>query len=164
MPMRNTLNVTTPTDREIVITRAFNAPRSLVWEAMSKPELLKRWVSGPPGWEMTVCEEDARVGGTFRWAWTGPEGASMSMSGVYREVLPPERSVRTERFDVGCVPGGGEQLATLVLNEQGDATHLTITLLYASNDARNGAVASGMEQGMAASYDRLDDLLTTASV
>ena len=73
--MRNALKVTTPTDREIVITREFNAPRELVWDAMSRPELLRRWLLGPPGWEMTVCEEDARVGGTFRWAWSGPDGA-----------------------------------------------------------------------------------------
>ena len=117
--MRNALKVTTPTDREIVITREFNAPRELVWESMSRPELLKRWIMGPPGWEMTVCEEDARVGGTFRWAWSGPDGAEMSISGVYHEIVPPERCVRTERFEVGCVPGGGEQLATLVLTEHG---------------------------------------------
>ena len=159
--MRNALKVTTPTDREIVITRDFDAPRTLVWDAMSRPELLKRWLLGPPGWEMTVCEEDARVGGTFRWAWSGPDGASMSMSGVYREVVPPERCVRTEVFDTGCVPGGGEQLATLALTDQGEKTKLTITLLYDSKEARDGAAASGMEQGMAAGYERLDECLRT---
>jgi uncharacterized protein YndB with AHSA1/START domain len=128
---------------------------------MSRPELLKRWLLGPPGWEMMVCEEDARVGGTFRWAWSGPDGASMSMSGVYREVVPPERCVRTEVFDTGCVPGGGEQLATLVLTDQGEKTKLTITLLYDSKEARDGAAGSGMEQGMAAGYERLDECLRT---
>lgn len=162
--MRNVLKVTTPTDREIVITREFNAPRELVWDTMSKPELIKRWVFGPPGWEMTACEEDPRVGGTFRWAWRGPDGAAMSMSGVYREVVPPERCVRTERFDFGCVPEGAEQLATLVLTEQGERTLLTITLLYPSKEARDGAVASGMEQGMAAGYDRLDEILAGTAV
>jgi len=157
--MRNALKVTTPTDREIVITREFDAPRALVWDAMSRPELLKRWVLGPPGWEMTVCEEDAHPGGAFRWAWSGPEGAVMSMSGVYREVVPPEHCVRTEVFEVGCVPGGGEQLATLVLTELGERTLLTITLLYESKEARDGAAASGMEQGMAAGYERLDEIL-----
>jgi uncharacterized protein YndB with AHSA1/START domain len=161
--MRNALKVTTPTDREIVITRDFDAPRTLVWDAMSRPELLKRWLLGPPGWEMTVCEEDARVGGTFRWAWSGPDGASMSMSGVYREVVPPERCVRTEVFDTGCVPGGGEQLATLVLTDRGEKTRLTITLLYDSKEARDGAAASGMEQGMAAGYERLDEILAMAA-
>ncbi|SIN93106.1 Uncharacterized conserved protein YndB, AHSA1/START domain [Singulisphaera sp. GP187] len=162
--MRNAMKVTTPTDREIVITREFNAPRELVWDTMSKPELLKRWLLGPPGWEMTICEEDARVGGKFRWAWSGPEGASMSMHGVYREVSPPERCVRTEVFDMGCVPGGGGQLATLVLTALGERTALTITLLYDSKEARDGAVASGMEQGMAAGYERLDEILEAAAV
>lgn len=162
--MRNTLNVTTPSDLEIQITREFDAPRALVWETMSKPELLRRWISGPPGWEMTLCEEDPRAGGRFRWSWTGPEGAQMSMSGVYQEVSPPERCVRTEIFEIGCVPGGGEQLATLVLTERGGKTSLTITLRYASKEARDGALASGMEQGMAAGYDRLDEILEAAAV
>jgi uncharacterized protein YndB with AHSA1/START domain len=162
--MRNALKITTPTDREIVITREFNSPRELVWDAMSRPELLKRWVTGPPGWQMTVCEEDAREGGTFRWAWSGPDGAEMSMSGVYREIVPPERCVRTERFEIGCVPGGGEQLATLVLVEEGEKTTLTLTLLYDSKEARDGAAASGMDQGLAAGYDRLDDILAGAAV
>ena len=156
--------VTTPTDREIVITREFNAPRELVWDSLSKPELLKRWIAGPPGWEMTACEENAHVGGTFRWVWSGPDGAEMAMSGVYREIAPPERCVRTERFEFGCVPGGGEQLATLVLTENGDKTALTLTLLYDSKEARDGAVASGMDQGLAAGYDRLDEILDGAAV
>jgi uncharacterized protein YndB with AHSA1/START domain len=160
MPMKHAMTLTTPNDREIVVTRMFDAPRELVWETMSKPELLKRWLFGPPGWEMTVCEEDARPGGTFRWAWKGQDGAAMSMSGVYREVVPPERVVRTETFDTGCVPQGGEQLATLVLTERGDQTLLTLTVLYPSKEARDGAAASGMEHGMAAGYDRLDGILT----
>lgn len=162
--MRDALKVTTPTDREIIITREFDAPREMVWDAMSRPELLRRWLGGPPGWEMTECVEDPRVGGTFRWSWSGPEGMAMTMTGEYHEVSPPERCVRTERFDIGCVPGGGEQLATLVLAERGDKTALTITLLYATKEARDGAVASGMEQGLAAGYDRLDAILATAVV
>jgi uncharacterized protein YndB with AHSA1/START domain len=160
--MKNALSVTTPSDREVVVTRGFDAPRELVWETMAKPELLKRWVFGPPGWEMTVCEEDQRPGGTFRWAWSGPDGAAMSMSGTYREVVRPERVVRTERFEFGCPAQGGEQLATLVLTERDGKTTLTLTLAYASKEARDGAVASGMEHGMAASYDRLDGLFAAA--
>jgi uncharacterized protein YndB with AHSA1/START domain len=162
--MKNVLKVTTPSDREIVITRAFDAPRELVWDTMSKPELLRRWLLGPPGWEMTVCEEDARVGGKFRWAWKGPDGVGMSMHGEYREIVPPERAVRTETFDTGCAPQGGEQLTTLALTEQGGKTLLTLTVLYPSKEARDGAVASGMEQGMAAGYDRLDEILAGAAV
>ena len=162
--MKNTLNVTTKGDREVVITRTFDAPRPLVWETMSKPELLKRWLFGPPGWALTVCEEDQRVGGKFRWVWSGPDGAGMTMTGEYREIVPPERSVRTESFETGCLPQMGEQLATLVLTEQGEKTLLTITVQYPSKEARDGALASGMEHGMAAGYDRLDEILAGAAV
>src|SRR5262245_46480498 len=99
--MKNTLKVTTPSDTAIVMTRTFDAPRRLVWEAMSKTEFIKRWLFGPPGWTMTVCDDDVRVGGQFRWAWTGPDGAAMAMHGTYKEVVAPERMVRTETFDMG---------------------------------------------------------------
>jgi uncharacterized protein YndB with AHSA1/START domain len=164
MLMKNTLKVATAGDREIVITREFNAPRTLVWDTMSKPELLRRWLFGPPGWALTVCEDEQRVGGTFRWEWSGPDGAAMTMSGVYREISPPERCVRTETFETGCFPQMGEQLATLVLTERGEKTALTLTVLYPSKEARDGALASGMEKGMAAGYDRLDEILQTVSV
>jgi uncharacterized protein YndB with AHSA1/START domain len=157
--MKNTLKVATPTDREIVMTRTFDAPRRLVWEGITRPELLKRWLFGPPGWEMTVCEEELKVGGAFRWAWRGPNGETMAMHGVYREVVPPERMVRTETFDFGCPSQAGEQLGTLVLVEQGGRTLLTLTVVYPSKEARDGAIASGMEHGVAAGYDRLDEIL-----
>jgi uncharacterized protein YndB with AHSA1/START domain len=163
--MSNTgaLHVTTPSDREIIITRVFDAPRRLVWEAMSNPELVKRWLYGPPGWTMTICEDDLRVGGTFRWGWRGPEGQEMLMRGVYREVLPPERVVRTESFEMGCESQAGEQVATVVLTEKGDQTKLTMTLVYPSKEACDGTIASGMERGVAASYDRLEELLAATS-
>ncbi len=160
-PVKNMLQVTTPTEREIVITRGFNAPRSLVWDTMTKPELLKRWLTGPPGWSMVTCEDDARVGGAFHWSWRGPDGAEMSMRGINREIVPPERKVRTESFEFGCVPQSGEQLATLVLAEQGRRTALTLTLRYPSKEARDATIASGMEQGMSAGYDRLDEVLAS---
>ena len=78
MKHSGTLKVTTPTDREIVMTRVFDAPRSLVFEAMTRPELIQRWLFGPPGWTMVLCEDDARTGGKFRWAWRGPDGAEMA--------------------------------------------------------------------------------------
>jgi uncharacterized protein YndB with AHSA1/START domain len=157
--MKNAMKVATSGDHEIVITRNFDAPRELVWETMSKPELLKRWLFGPPGWEMTMCEEDQRVGGKFRWAWSGPDGAGMTMSGEYREIVPPARAVRTETFETGCIPQMGEQLATLELAEAGGKTTLTVTVRYPSKEARDGALASGMEHGMSAGYDRLDEIL-----
>src|SRR5688572_30084511 len=117
-----TLTVTTSTDREIVLTREFDAPRELVFDAMNNPELLKRWLLGPPGWTMPVCEIDARVGGVFRHVWRNTDGTEMAMRGVYREVVPPERVVRTESFEFGCAAQAGEQVATMVLTEQGDKT------------------------------------------
>jgi uncharacterized protein YndB with AHSA1/START domain len=155
------LTVTTPTDREIVLTRAFDAPRRLVFEALNKPEFLKRWLLGPPGWTMPVCENDPRVGGSFRHVWRGPDGAEMAMRGVYREVVPPERIVRTECFEVGCDAQAAEQVGTLVLTEQGGQTTLTLTVLYPSGEARDATIASGMEHGVAAGYDRLDEILKT---
>jgi uncharacterized protein YndB with AHSA1/START domain len=159
--VKNSLKVSTPTDREIVMTRVFDAPRTLVWDAMCKPDLLKRWLFGPPGWSMVVCENDVRVGGAFRHVWRGPDGAEMAMRGVYREVVPPERAVRTESFEFGCASQAGEQLGTLVLTERGGKTTLTLTLLYPSKEARDATVASGMEHGVAAGYDRLDEILAS---
>jgi uncharacterized protein YndB with AHSA1/START domain len=160
MSAAGTTTVTTPTDREIVITRVFDTPRELVWEAMSKPELLKRWLLGPPGWTMPECENDLRVGGTFRHVWRSADGAEMAMHGTYREVSPPDRCVRTETFDFGCPAQSAEQLATAVLTERNGQTTLTITVVYPSKQARDGAVASGMEHGVRAGHDRLAELLT----
>ena len=162
MENAGTLKVTTPTDREIVLTRVFDAPRRLVFEALGKPELLQRWLLGPPGWSMVVCENDLTVGGAFRHVWRGPDGSEMAMRGVYREVVPPERIVRTESFEFGCDPQAGEQVCTLVLTEQGGKTALSLTVLYPSKEARDATIASGMERGVAASYDRLEEILATA--
>lgn len=160
------LKVTTPTDLEIVMTRSFSAPRRLVWEAMTSPEFIRRWMFLPPGWTMTVCEEDVRVGGRFHWAWAGPDGKDvMSMRGVYREVVPPGeggvggRVVRTETFEMGCLPQMGEQLCTMVLTETGGKTQLALNVKYPNKEARDGAIASGMEHGVSAGYDKLDAML-----
>jgi uncharacterized protein YndB with AHSA1/START domain len=164
MNTTGTLKVTTPTDRQIQITRIFDAPRRVVFEAMSRPDLIRRWLHGPEGWTMVVCENEMRVGGSFRWAWRSAQGQEMAMHGVYREIAAPERIVRTESFDLGCETQAGEQLATMVLTEQQGKTMLTLTLLYPSKEARDGTIASGMERGVAASYDRLAELLATAPV
>ncbi len=159
MKNTGTLKVTTPTDREIVMTRVFDAPRRLVFDAMTKPELLKRWFFGPPGWSLAVCEIDLKVGGTYRYVWRGPDGTDMGMGGVYREVVPPERIVCTEKFDVAWYPG--EAVGTLVLVEEGGKTTLTNTILYESKEARDAVLKTPMEQGVAAGYDRLAELLAT---
>ena len=156
--MNDSLKVTTPSDREIVITRLFDAPRTLVFDCMSKPELVKKWLLGPPGWTMPVCEIDLRVGGRYRYVWRGPDGAEMGMGGVYREIVRPERIVQTELFDQDWT--GGETLGTAHLTERDSRTTLTITVLYSSKEARDGALRTGMTEGMAAGYDRLAELLS----
>jgi uncharacterized protein YndB with AHSA1/START domain len=158
--MRHTLNVTTPSDLEIVMTRVFDAPRHLVWDAMTRPELIRRWLYAPKGWTMTVCEGDAKVGGSFRWAWNGPDGKpALAIWGVNREVVPPEKVVHTETMELGDGVPLGELLATVVLTEHDGQTALRMTLLFPSKEARDGALASGMERGVGAGYDRLDEIL-----
>jgi uncharacterized protein YndB with AHSA1/START domain len=154
--MRNTgtLKVTTPADREIVLTRVFAAPRHLVWDAFTKPELLKRWF-GPRGWALVVCEIDLRVGGGFRFVLRGPDRQEMGMRGVYREIVPPERSVHTESFD----DYPGESQVTAVFVEEGGRTTLTVTVLYPSKEVRDLVIQTGMEHGAAESYDKLAELL-----
>jgi uncharacterized protein YndB with AHSA1/START domain len=155
-----TLKLTTPSDREIAMTRVFDAPRQLVFDAHTKPDLVRQWLLGPPGWSMPVCEMDVRVGGTYRWVWRhDTNGTEMGMGGVYREIVAPERLVTSERFDDAWYPG--EALNTLVLIEQGGRTTLTQTMRYESRDARDAVIKSNMEKGVAASYDRLADLLAS---
>lgn len=154
-----TVKVTPTGDREIVITRVLDAPRRLVYETMTKPEYLRRWLIGPPGWKMDVCENDMRVGGTFRHAWSAEGGGSLAMHGTYREIVPNEKIVRTEKFDMGCPDQAGEQLATMRLTESGGRTTVTIHVLFPSKEARDGLLQSGMEQGMNASYALLEEVL-----
>lgn len=147
-------------DREIVVTRVFDAPRALVYDALTKPELLKRWLTGPPGWTMPVCEVDLRVGGKLRIVWRGADGTEMGMSGVYREITPPGRLVHTELFDTDWT--GGETLVTNVLTEHDGQTSVTMTILYTSRETRDAVLRSGMAQGLAASYDRLAERLASS--
>ncbi len=157
MTNEGNLKVTTRGDREIVMTRAFDAPRTLVFDAFTKPELVKQWLLGPPGWTMPVCEIDLRVGGAYRYVWRKAGVPDMGMGGVYREIVAPERIVATEKFDQAWYQG--EAIGTLVLVEQGGKTTVTQIMLYQSQEARDGILKSGMEKGVAASYDRLAELL-----
>ena len=154
--------VTTPTDREIQITRDFHAPRSLVFDAFTKPELVKRWLLGPPGWTMPVCEIDLQVGGRYRYVWRKEGVKDMGIGGEFREIVPLARIVATEAFDEAWYPG--EAVDTTVFVEQGEITKMTITVLYESMEARDTARRSGTEHGMAASYERLEQELTTMLV
>jgi len=152
-----TLKVSTPSDREIALTRVFEAPRQLVFEAYTRPELLKRWLGVHGGWSFVVCESDLRVGGAYRFVWRGPDGTEMGMGGVYREVVRPERLVTTERFDQSWYPG--EAVSTLALVEQGGRTTLTLSVRYESREARDAVLKTPMAQGVAAGFDKLAELL-----
>ena len=155
------LKLTTRGDREIVMTRVFDAPRKLVFDALTKPELVKQWLLGPDGWSMPVCEIDLKVGAKYRYVWRRDnDGTEMGMGGVYREIVAAERVVATEKFDQSWYPG--EAVGTLVLSEQGGKTTLTQTILYESRQARDSVLKSGMEKGVVASYDRLANLLEKA--
>jgi uncharacterized protein YndB with AHSA1/START domain len=154
MKNTGTLQVTMPTDNEIVLTRVFDAPRQMVYDAFSKPELLKRWF-GPHGWSLAVCEVDHRVGGGFRFVLEGPNGQRMGMRGVYRELQPPNRSVHVESYD----DYPGESIVTSVFTEEMGRTTLTATVAYPSREIRDLVAKSGMEHGAAESYDKLADML-----
>jgi uncharacterized protein YndB with AHSA1/START domain len=154
-----TLQITTPSEREIVMSRAFDAPRSLVFDAWTKPELLERWLGVRGGWTMVVCEVDLRVGGAYRFVWRDPDEAEMGMGGVYREIVPPERLIATESFDDPWYPG--EALDTTVLVEEGDKTTVTTTVLYESEEIRDAVLESGMARGVAESYDMLAEYLAS---
>lgn len=157
--MGGKLSVAANGDREIVITREFNAPRQLVFDAWVTPELVRQWLGGLDGWEMAVCEIDARPGGKYRYEWRRLEdGTTMGMGGVFREVTRPEKLVATEKFDDPWYPG--EAVSTVRFVEKAGRTTLTQTVEYESRDARDGVLKSPMEEGLVASYDRLEQLVT----
>jgi uncharacterized protein YndB with AHSA1/START domain len=154
MKNTGTLKVTLPSDNEILLTRVFDAPRHLVFEALTRPELIKRWF-GPHGWSLSVCEVDFRVGGAWRYVMHGPNGRRMGMFGDYREIVPVERIVHTERFD----EYPGEAVVTTILTEEDGRTIFNATVFHASKDVRDAVIKSGMEHGAAETYDRLNEML-----
>lgn len=154
MKNTGTLAVALPTTQQIVLTRVFNAPRELVFDAFTKPDLLKRWF-GPRGWSLVVCEIDFRVGGGYRFVLRSPEGNQMGMRGTYCEIDAPFRSVHRESFD--DIPGESEVVT--VFTEREGNTVLTANITYASQEIRDAVIRSGMEHGAAEAYDRLAELL-----
>jgi len=150
------LEITTPSDREIAMTRVLNAPARLVFDAWTKPELIKRWLGVRAGWTMEVCEVDLRVGGKYRFVWRGPD-MTMGMGGAYREVVPPTRLVSTEKFDEAWYEG--EAVDTIVLVEQDGQTTVTTTVRFVSREVRDAVIKSGMASGVAEGYDKLAELL-----
>ncbi|HKE49180.1 MAG TPA: SRPBCC family protein [Rhodanobacteraceae bacterium] len=148
-------------DREIVMKRSFDASRDLVFEAMTRPDLLKRWLFGPVGWTMTHCAVDLRVGGKYRFEWRKVDGTEMGMGGIYREIVRPAKLVTTELFDQDWT--GGEVAATALFDEKAGVTTLTTTLVYPTKAAREAVLTSGMERGVAVGYDRLDDIFAEST-
>jgi uncharacterized protein YndB with AHSA1/START domain len=148
---------TTPSDREVVITRAVDAPRRLVFAAWTDPRHIPQWLLGPEGWTMPICEMDLRPGGAWRYVWRKADGAEMEMSGIVREVSPPERLVTTERWG----PEWPETVNTLLLTESGGKTTITLTITYVSKAARDAALETGMADGVEQSFVRLDRIVRT---
>lgn len=157
----NKLKLEAEGDRTIRMTRSFNAARMAVFDAWTKPELLRRWLLGPGDhWTMPICDIDLRIGGTYRFVWrNGMDGTEMGLSGKYLEIVPPSRIVATESFDESWYPGGA--VVATYLFEQGEITTLTQQITYDSAAARDGVLRSPMEGGVRISYDRLEELLTT---
>jgi uncharacterized protein YndB with AHSA1/START domain len=156
--MPNPLTVTTPTDTTIVVRREFDAPAELVFDCWTIPALIKRWLGTIPGWSMTHCEFDARVGGKWRFVNTGPGGFEMASGGVVKEVERPNRIVMTELYDQDWT--GGETLNTNVIEELAPKRSVsTITILYKTKEARDGARATPMAEGMEAGFKVLDAFL-----
>ena len=151
------LIITTPSDREIAMSRVLDAPRQLVFDAYTKPALLKRWLGVFGGWSLDVCEIDLRVGGAYRYVWRRAGGVEMGMGGIFREIVVPERIVSSEKFDDAWYEG--DATGTVVFTEQGGKTTLTLTMLYASKEVRDAVLQSPMEKGVAASFDTLEEIL-----
>lgn len=158
--MKKPLQVSTPTDTTIVLTRAFDAPRRLVWEATFAPELMRRWMLPPPGFTMTTCRCVLRAGGALEVAWKSDEAdPAMTLRGVFTEVIPHERAVHTETMALGSGQVVGSLVEQHEFFEEGGVTTMRITQTYDSKEARDGALASGMDEGMEACYQQLDGVL-----
>ncbi len=161
------IEVTQPSDREVRVVRSFKAPAKLVWDAHTKPELVSKWMLGPPGWTMPVCEMDVRAGGAYRWRWRSEtEGKEFGFFGKFTEVTPHSKIVHEETFDPGDVGGSMSSDPAIITSEYVEAsgvTTLTMTMLFSSKEARDGAVATGMTDGMEIGYGRLDEMFKKAA-
>lgn len=157
--MSHALQVTTPSDREIAMIRTFDAPKRLVFRALTEPELVRRWLGVFGGWTLATCEIDLRVGGRYRYVWQNTDGQQMGMGGTYREIVPGERIVNTELFDDAWYEGEAEGTAVLV--ERDGRTTLTTTVRYQSKEVRDAVLKTPMETGVGASYDQMEKVLAT---
>ena len=157
MTETRTLQVTTPSDLEVTLTRDFHAPRQLVFDALTQPELLRQWLGIHGTWKWVVCEVDLRIGGKYRYVWRNAKGREMAMGGTFLEIVAPERIVNTELFDDPWYQGEGH--ATAVLTERNGWTTLSSTIRAVSREARDTILRSGMDTGVAAAYDTLERVL-----
>ena len=153
-------------DTQVKFVRVVNAPKHLVFEAYTKPEHLKQWLSGFEGWTMPICEMEPRAGGKWRYGWRSADGAEMTMGGIVKEYVPNERISTTERWGAEMAPleGGSEwpeTLNTVTFAEANGRTTITTTVTYPSKDARDAAIETGMRDGLDVSYARLDSLLAS---
>lgn len=159
MHRSGTLQVTLPSDREILMTRVFDAPRRFVFEALTRAELLRRWFGGPPGWRLDVCEIDARAGGKYRYVWVRDNGEVMGMGGTILECVAPERLVATEQFDQAWYEGQG--VSSIVLSEENGRTTLRLTVQYDSKAVRDHVLSFPATSGVEMGYDRLAEWLSS---
>ena len=152
------VTVATPSDTEFSVTRVFNAPARLIFDYHTVPERVRKWMLGPDGWSMPVCEIDLKVGGRYHYLWRNNSDSAQEFGarGQFKEIVAPSRLVHTE--GMYGVPGaeGEEALCTLTFGEAGGKTTLTTVMKFSSRDARDGAMASGMADGMSVSYDRME--------
>ncbi len=161
--------VTLPSDREVRVTRQFNAPRQLVYDAHAKPDLVRKWLVGYPGWDMPVCEMDVRPGGKYRWAWKNQEdGSQFGFFGVFTDVDAPAHLAHDQYYDpgdiganwdAGSMPLGDPIVVSLDLSEKSGVTTLVCNMKFVSKEARDGAVATGMTDGMEHNYTHLEDVI-----
>jgi uncharacterized protein YndB with AHSA1/START domain len=147
----------TPSDTQVRFTRVVDAPRRLVFETYTQPKHLRKWLLGPKGWVMTVCEIDTRPGGAWKYSWRKDDGSELTLQGKVKEFSPPERFVTTETWG----PQWPETLNTVVFTESQGQTTITITIAYPSKEARDAALKTGMKEGLDQSFANLDQLLAT---
>jgi uncharacterized protein YndB with AHSA1/START domain len=153
----------TPSDTEVLVKRSFDAPASLVWRAYTEPDLMRRWLLGPPGWSMPICEMDVRVGGKYRWRWRGDDdGKQFGFSGEFLEVTPHSKLVHSQYYDAGDLGdsmGKEPAVVTVTLKEANGITNVATTIKFASKEDRDAAFSTGMTDGMEMGYQRLDKVL-----
>ncbi len=156
--------VSTPSDREVLVKRSFSAPVNLVWQAYTDPLLMPRWLSAMPGWSMPVCEMAAHVGGTYRWRWRNDEsGQEFGFTGEMLEITLHSKIVHTQMFDPGNGEfgsmGGEPSIITVTFNETNGVTNVETLIRFASQADRDAAMSTGMAEGMEMSYAQLDGML-----